>query len=123
MLSGRYNESMSDESNAPWNPVSWHVKYRETYTNLIFWSAVCGFVGSIFLYFFGLPPEVHSDGHINLVLEQIDESQIRLAAKYAWYGRLGLGLIALSFLLQIVDIMRHSGNQIQQVHTISTKSE
>jgi len=91
-------------------------------SNLVFWSAVCGFTGTILLYFFGLPPEVHSDGHINLVLEQVDESQIRLAAVYDWYSRLAIGLIALSFLLQIIDSVKHSEVQARREPTTTHSS-
>jgi hypothetical protein len=50
----------------------------------------------------------------NPVLEQIDESQIRLASIYAWYSRLALGLIALSFFLQIIDSVKHTREQMGQ---------
>jgi len=88
-----------------------NIKKMNILSNLVFWSAVCGFTGTILLYFFGLPPEVHSDGHINLVLEQVDESQIRLAAVYDWYSRLAIGLIALSFHLAGMLEYTHSALQ------------
>lgn len=75
--------------------------------NLTFWSAVSGFLGALLTFKFGLPAEIHADGHINLVLEQIDQNQVYTAEIYDLFGRIGLFLIAVSFFLQLLDIIKN----------------
>lgn len=71
-------------------------------TNLDFWSAICGLIGTVMLFFFGLPPSINKDGHINLILEQTDKKE---AMKYRIFQKLSylaLGLITFSFFLQLI---------------------
>jgi hypothetical protein len=84
---------------------------KKILTNLSFWSAVSGFVGALLTTFYGLPAEIHSDGHINLILEQVDQNQIRIAAIYGLLSKMGLGLIAVSFLLQLIEIIKNTGRK------------
>lgn len=74
-------------------------------TNINFWSAVFGLIGSVLLFFFGLPPKVDIEGHQHLTLEGIDEKEKRKASCFIKLGNLGMLLIIISFLLQIVQII------------------
>ncbi len=72
-------------------------------TNIDFWSAICGFIGTIMLFFFGLPPHLNKRGAGFLILrcdkKEAEKYKIFLALSYV-----ALGLIAISFLLQIIRI-------------------
>ena len=72
--------------------------------SLDFWSALSGFIGSVMLFFFSLPPKLNPHGHINLILQQTDKKE---AKKYRLFQKLSysaLALIAFSFFLQIVRL-------------------
>lgn len=73
--------------------------------NIEFWSAVFGFIGSILLFLFGLPPKVDPEGHINLILEQTDKKEIKKGKIYKNLGYIGLLFIALSFALQVIKLI------------------
>ena len=73
--------------------------------NIDFWSAVCGFIGTILWFFCGLPPQLNPDGHIHLILEQTDKQEAKKYRIYQKLSYLGLGLISLSFLLQIIRVL------------------
>ena len=81
---------------------------KKLFTNLTFWSAVCGFVGAILTIVYGLPAEIHADGHGYLMLEQVDQNQIQIATTYGVFDKMGLVLITISFLLQLIEIIRNS---------------
>lgn len=74
-------------------------------TNLNFWSAFCGLLGSVILFFFGLPPKIDPNGHVNLILEQVDKNEIKKGNFYKKAGYLGLFLLILSFLIQTISII------------------
>jgi hypothetical protein len=74
--------------------------------NIDFWSAISGFVGTLLTFYYGLPDEIHADGHGRLLLEPIDQSQIQLALVYWLLSHLGLVLLALSFGLQVFGVVR-----------------
>ena len=75
------------------------------FLNIDFWSAVFGFTGSILLFFFGLPPKIDPEGHIHLILEQIDKKEIKKGRIYKKFGYIGLLFIALSFALQVIKLI------------------
>lgn len=72
--------------------------------NLNFWSAVCGLMGTVLVFFFGLPSAINKNGHINLILEQSAENEVKKYKAYKILSYLGLSLIAISFLIQIIHI-------------------
>ena len=74
-------------------------------TNQIFWSALFGLLGTILIFFFGLPPRIDPDGHSYLLLESDDEDEKKKAKRYKITSYLGLFFIALSFLLQLLNII------------------
>lgn len=77
-------------------------------SNLDFWSATCGLIGTILIFCFGLPPKIDPDGHQHLITEQIDEDEKNKAAIYKKIGYLGLSLLILSFGLQALKIISGS---------------
>lgn len=74
-------------------------------SDINFWSALCGFIGSIFIFFFGLPPKINSDGLIGLALEQEDEEGKAKGKIFKYLSYVGLSLLALSFVLQIIKLL------------------
>lgn len=74
-------------------------------TNINFWSASSGFIGTVMLFFFGLPPNLNKDGHINLILEQTDKKEAKKYKVFQVLSYFALGLIALSFFLQIINVV------------------
>ena len=71
--------------------------------DLNFWSALSGLIGTILIFFFGLPPKVDPDGHIHLICEQEDEKEKIKGKKYKAISYIGLVLIGLSFLFQLLN--------------------
>lgn len=71
-----------------------------------FLSCTLGFIGTMLIFFYGLPPKVDPDGHIHLILEQEDKLEKRKGKIYKKIGYLGIILIAISFLLQMVNVLR-----------------
>lgn len=66
-------------------------------------SAVSGFIGSVILFLFGIPPRVSEGGSIYLVCEQQDIKEAKRYVIYKRLGYLGISLISLSFLLSIIS--------------------
>jgi hypothetical protein len=52
-----------------------------------------GLIGSVLLFRFGLPPNVHSGGQSALLLEQDDPAEAAKAIRYDRLGRFGIGLV------------------------------
>ncbi len=71
--------------------------------NLNFWSALSGLIGTILIFFFGMPPKIDPDGNSYLLLERNDEGEKKKAKKYKNISYFGLTLIAISFLLQLIN--------------------
>jgi hypothetical protein len=59
--------------------------------------------GVVILFLFGLPPSINKKGHINLVLEQVDNNEIAKARRYEKISYFGLTLILLGFLFQLIS--------------------
>lgn len=72
--------------------------------NLNFWSALCGLAGTVLVFFFGLPPAINKNGHINLILEQLDQNEAKKYEIHKICSFLGLSLIGISFSIQIIHI-------------------
>lgn len=70
--------------------------------NLNFWSALSGFIGTILIFFFGLPPRIDPDGNIHLILEQTSKEDIKEAKIYRKVSYVGVFLLIISFLLQVI---------------------
>ena len=73
--------------------------------NVDFWSALSGFVGTMLIFFFGLPPKVDPEGHLNLILEQEDEEEKKVGRKYKRISYIGISLLSISFFLQLIRII------------------
>jgi hypothetical protein len=76
--------------------------------NLQFWALFCGFVGSILIFFFGLPPKFNPDGHSFLLLQSSDKENIKKGKIYKKLGYLGVSLLAVSFLIQIIPLLTNA---------------
>ena len=75
-------------------------------TNINFWAALIGLIGTLLIFFFGLPPKIDPEGHVYLILEQEDEEEKKKAKKYKLRGYIGILLLALSFLLQVASTIK-----------------
>jgi hypothetical protein len=65
-------------------------------------SPVLGCLGTVLVFFFGIPPRLDSEGHVYIVANQKDETEKKKARRYDRIGKIGLLLIALSFLSQLI---------------------
>jgi hypothetical protein len=61
------------------------------------------FIGSVIIIFFNLPPSISESGTIHLALEQSDAGEIKKAKKYRVISYIGISLLAVGFLLQLLD--------------------
>ena len=61
------------------------------------------FAGAITIFFFGLPPNVRESGRRYLALEQEDEGEIKKGRRCRKISRFGLILLAVGFLLQLLE--------------------
>jgi hypothetical protein len=59
-------------------------------------------VGVLLLWKFGLPESIDRSGAVYLVSEEVDQTEVAKAKLYDRLGRLGIGLIATGFALQLV---------------------
>ena len=73
--------------------------------NIKFWAAFIGLIGTLLIFFFGLPPKIDPEGHIHLIAEQEDKEEKKKAKKYKLRSYIGISLLAFSFLLQLVSIV------------------
>ncbi len=69
-----------------------------------FWSTLLGFAGTLFIFLFGLPPKINTEGHINLILEQTDKKMGEKAKFYKKLSYVGISLLSISFLLQFIKL-------------------
>jgi len=64
-----------------------------------------GLSGTVLIWLFGLPQkDISRDGHTHLIIEQSDESEMKLWKKYNRISKLGILLIGVSFLLQMISL-------------------
>lgn len=64
---------------------------------------VLDILGAIILFKYGLPEKIDKDGHAHLLLEEVDEDEIKKAKKYKLYSSIGLILLIIGFLLQLIS--------------------
>jgi len=60
-------------------------------------------LGVLLLWRFGLPPRVNRGGASYLMLEGIDQDELKREARYDFRSRMGLLLVGLGFALQLVS--------------------
>ena len=75
------------------------------FLSLDFWSAASGFVGTLLIFFFGLPPKIDPEGHIGLIAEQTDREEMRKGKTYKDWGHTGVLLLSISFVLQLLRLI------------------
>ncbi len=67
---------------------------------------IFGLVGTMLIFFFGIPPLVDDGGYSCLVADGADKKRVRKIKFYKNSGRTGLILILLSFLAQLaIELM------------------
>lgn len=71
-----------------------------TVINII--SSCFGLTGTILIFFFGIPPKIDPDGHVNIICEQEDEGEKKKAKIYKIIGNTGLVFLILSFVIQLL---------------------
>jgi len=64
---------------------------------------VVDLVGAWLLLKFGLPPRLDPEGHVHLIAEQVDTSEIEKATCYARRSRFGVLLLFLGFAFQLIS--------------------
>lgn len=77
----------------------------EIVSQINFWSALSGFLGSMLIFFFGIPPRIDPNGHIYLIAEQEDEDEKCKARLYKRISYLGVFLLGFSFMLQLLSMI------------------
>ena len=55
------------------------------------------------LFKFGLPAAINGEGHIYRVIETIDHNEIRKARRGDRWGKIGISLLVVGFVLQFVS--------------------
>lgn len=60
-------------------------------------------VGAVFVYKYGLPPDVRRTGASYLILEETDKAEKRKGEQYDQLGSMGILLLGLGFFLQLVS--------------------
>ncbi len=60
-------------------------------------------IGAVLLFKFGLPASIDRQGHIHIITEQVDEEEIKKGKLYDIWGKFGLGLLILGFVLQLAS--------------------
>lgn len=83
----------------------YNLEIYRLFLNIDFWSALCGFVGALLIFFFGLPPKFDPEGHIHIIIEQENEEEKEKGRKYKKRSYVGILLLAVSFLLQLIKIL------------------
>ncbi len=64
-------------------------------------SPISGFIGTVLIFFFGIPRQTDTGGATFIISEEVDEKEKVKIKRYKFWGNFGLVCIALSFFLQI----------------------
>jgi hypothetical protein len=68
-------------------------------------SPAFGFLGTVLIFFYGIPKQIDTGGRIGICLEQEDKEEKKKIKKYKLWSNIGLGLIALGFLLNFLTLI------------------
>jgi len=60
-------------------------------------------IGALLLIKFGIPPKIDREGHMHLVLEQVDQDEIEKAGAFDRWSTFAIWLIVAGFALQLVS--------------------
>lgn len=66
-------------------------------------SSISGFIGTLILIKYGISDTIDTGGHNVLALSQVNEHEKQKIIIYRRWSKLGLVMIALSFILQIIE--------------------
>jgi nitrogen fixation protein len=68
-------------------------------------SPILGFIGTVLIYFFGVPKQIDNGGYGHVIIPQTDLEEIKKIKKYKFWGNTGLILIALGFLFNLLILL------------------
>ena len=69
------------------------------------YNPIVGLIGSLLIFFFGIPAKTNQDAIIGIEsASSPDKTELQNIRRYKRYGKIGIILIALSFLMQILLI-------------------
>lgn len=68
-------------------------------------APIFGFLGTVIVYFFGVPNKIDMGGAVLLACEEIDELDIEKIEKSRFIGNCGILLIGAGFLCQILAMI------------------
>lgn len=74
-------------------------------SNINFWSAFLGLVGTIMIFFFGFPPKIDPEGNSYLLIESSNYKEKNKASLLKKLSYVGLSLVGASFFLQILSLV------------------
>ncbi len=60
-------------------------------------------LGGLLLFRYGLPSKIDSKGHIHLIAEQVDETEIATAKRYDVWSKFAIILLIIVFFLQLIS--------------------
>jgi hypothetical protein len=60
-------------------------------------------IGAVLLFKFGLPASIDREGRTHIIIEQVDDEEIKKGKFYDLWGRIGLGLLVLGFIFQLAS--------------------
>ena len=63
-------------------------------------------VGTMLIWYFGLPPSVDRRGRTSLITHEVDLREIGRAKRMDLFSKIGMGSIVLGFALQVVAAVR-----------------
>ena len=75
--------------------------FNHTFINSV--GLVLDITGAILLWRYGLPEALSREGHIHMVLEQTDASEIAKAKAYDRWAKVGLGSLVAGFIFQLIS--------------------
>ncbi len=79
---------------------------QNLFSNINFWAFFLGFIGTVFIFFWGIPSRIDFDGHDVLVVEQKNKKEKKLIKKYKFLSYIGLFMLGFSFVFQIINLIK-----------------
>ncbi|WP_089214426.1 hypothetical protein [Sphingopyxis indica] len=61
-----------------------------------------GFIGSVLIFFFGVPRQVDNEGATFIITDAVNLNERHRISRYRLLGNLGLGMLAFAFALQLI---------------------
>lgn len=68
-------------------------------------SPILGFIGTVLIFFFGVPRQIDTGGANYIICEGEDEEEKKKIRKYKLWGNVGLIIVALGFLMNLIALL------------------